>query len=53
MFAEDFDPSNEFDSIIGAIEDIVVDERFQDMQDQLMEHNYHHFEVNHQDKVHL
>ena len=31
--------------IIGAIEDIVVDDRFQELQNRILEQNYHHFEV--------
>ena len=45
-FAEDSNPQNEFDMIIGAIEDIVVDDSFQELQNRLLEQNYHHFEVN-------
>ena len=44
-FAEDSDPQNEFDMIIGAIEDIVVDDQFQELQNRILEQNYHHFEV--------
>ena len=36
----------DFDEVIGAIEDIVVDDRFQDIQHNLMEKYSHHFEVN-------
>ena len=46
VFAEDSDPQNEFDMIIGAIEDIVVDDSFQELQNRLLEQNYHYFEVN-------
>ena len=35
----------DFDEVIGAIEDIVVDDRFQDIQHNLMEKYSHHFEV--------
>ena len=31
--------------VIGAIEDIVVDDRFQELQNGLLEQNYQHFEV--------
>ena len=44
-FAENSEPQNEFDMIIGAIEDIVVDDRFQELQNRLLEQNYQHFEV--------
>ena len=44
-FAENSDPQNEFDMVIGAIEDIVVDDRFQELQNGLLEQNYQHFEV--------
>ena len=46
VFAEDSDPQNEFDMIIGAIEDIVVADSFQELQNRLLEQNYHYFEVN-------
>ena len=34
-----------FDQIVGAIEDIVVDDRFQDLQTDLLEKHFHHFDV--------
>ena len=37
--------SSEFDTIIGAIEDIAISDDFQALQKRLLETNYHHFEV--------
>ena len=37
--------SSLFDEIVGAIEDIVVDERFQDVQSDILEKYFHHFDV--------
>lgn len=34
-----------FDQIVGAIEDIVIDDRFQDLQTDLLEKHFHHFDV--------
>ena len=34
-----------FDDIVGAIEDIVVDEKFQDLQAEILEKYFHHFDV--------
>ena len=34
-----------FDRIVGAIEDIVIDDRFQDLQTDLLEKHFHHFDV--------
>ena len=45
VIAEDRDPVNEFDAVIGAIEEIVVEDRFQEIQQNLLEKYYHHFEV--------
>ena len=36
---------SEFDAIIGAIEDIVVGDTFQELQLGLLEQYHHHFEV--------
>ena len=38
-----------FDQIVGAIEDIVIDDRFQDLQTELLEKHFHHFDVSIQD----
>ena len=37
--------TSEFDTIIGAIEDIAISDDFQALQNRLLEMNYHHFEV--------
>ena len=37
--------SSVFDEIVGAIEDIVVDEKFQDLQTEILEKYFHHFDV--------
>lgn len=50
-FAENSDPQNEFDMIIGAIEDIVVDDRFQELHNRLLEQNYQHFEDTEENKL--
>lgn len=34
-----------FSRIIGCIEDIVIDDQFQDLQESLLEANYHHFDT--------
>ena len=34
-----------FDQIVGAIEDIVIDDQFQDLQTELLEKHFHHFDV--------
>lgn len=36
---------NQFDEIIGCIEDIVIEQQFQDLQESFLEANYEHFEV--------
>ena len=41
-----------FDQIVGAIEDIVIDDQFQDLQTELLEKHFHHFDVS-IEKVHL
>merc|ERR1712107_266433 len=41
----------DFDEVIGAIEDIVVDDRFQDIQHNLMEKYSHHFEDTEENKL--
>jgi len=45
VYIEDAASSNEFDSIIGAIEDVVIDDEFQDLQKNLLKIYNHHFEV--------
>ena len=45
IIAEDRDPTNEFDAVIGAIEEIVIEDRFQEIQHNLLEKYHHHFEV--------
>ena len=45
VYIENSDSSNEFDAIIGAIEDVVVDEEFQELQQNLLKIYNHHFEV--------
>ena len=34
-----------FDEIVGAIEDIVVDDKFQNLQADILEKHFHHFDV--------
>ena len=36
---------NQFDEIIGCIEDIVIEKQFQDLQESFLEKHYHHFEI--------
>ena len=36
---------NQFDEIIGCIEDIVIEQQFQDLQESFLEKNYQHFEI--------
>ena len=36
---------NQFDEIVGCIEDIVIDQQFQDLQESFLEKHYHHFEI--------
>ena len=45
VIAEDRDSTSEFDAVIGAIEEIVVEDRFQELQHNLLEKYHHHFEV--------
>ena len=46
IFAEDSAvDGNGFDDIIGAIEDIVVGDKFQELQTSILEKYHHHFEV--------
>ena len=46
VFAEDSHlEGNGFDDIIGAIEDIVVGDKFQELQTSILEKYHHHFEV--------
>merc|ERR550532_2136032 len=40
-----------FDQIVGAIEDIVVDDRFQDLQTDLLEKHFHHFDNSEENKL--
>jgi hypothetical protein len=40
--SEDLD---DFDLIIGCIEDIFIEKQFQDLQESFLEGNYHHFEI--------
>ena len=40
-----FQAETAFDQIVGAIEDIVIDDRFQDLQTDLLEKHFHHFDV--------
>ena len=44
VFIEDTE-SNEFDQVIGAIEDIAISNDFEALQSSLLEMYYHHFEV--------
>ena len=44
IFAQDRD-LDQFDEIIGCIEDIVIEKNFEDLQESFLERNYHHFEV--------
>ena len=44
IFAQDRD-WDQFDEIIGCIEDIVIEKKFQDLQESFLEENYHHFEI--------
>ena len=37
--------TSKFDEVIGVIEDIVVDEKFQSLQSQILEKYHHHFDV--------
>ena len=41
-----------FDQIVGAIEDIVIDDQFQDLQTELLEKHFHHFDVS-TEKIHF
>ena len=36
---------NQFDEIIGCIEDIVIEQQFQDLQESFLEKHYHHFDI--------
>ena len=36
---------NQFDEIIGCIEDIVIEQQFQDLQESFLERNFHHFDI--------
>lgn len=36
---------SQFDEIIGCIEDIVIEQQFQDLQESFLEKHYHHFEI--------
>merc|ERR1712127_1071808 len=40
-----------FDQTIGAIEEIIMEPKFQDIQDQFMNKNYKHFEDNDENKL--
>ena len=40
-----------FDQIIGSIEDIIMEPKFQQMQDQFMNKNYKHFEDSEENKL--
>merc|ERR1712150_204467 len=40
-----------FDEIVGAIEDIVVDEKFQDLQAEILEKYFHHFDDSEENKL--
>ncbi len=42
---------SKFDQIVGAIEEIIMEEKFQDAQDQFMNANYKHFEDNDENKL--
>lgn len=51
VYIEDAASSNEFDSIIGAIEDVVIDDEFQDLQKNLLKIYNHHFEDTEENKL--
>ena len=36
---------NQFDEIVGCIEDIVIEKQFQDLQESFLEKHYHHFDI--------
>ena len=36
---------NQFDEIVGCIEDIVIEKQFQDLQESFLEKHYHHFDL--------
>jgi len=40
-----------FDRIVGAIEDIVIDDQFQDLQTDLLEKHFHHFDNSEENKL--
>merc|ERR1719266_2094511 len=42
---------NAFDQIVGAIEDIVIDDQFQDLQTELLEKHFHHFDSSEENKL--
>ena len=44
ILAQDRD-YNQFDEIIGCIEDIVIEQQFQDLQESFLEKHYHHFDI--------
>lgn len=41
----DSQPETVFDQIVGAIEDIVIDDGFQELQNDILEKYFHHFDV--------
>lgn len=45
-------PETVFDQTVGAIEDIVIGEGFQELQSDLLEKHFHHFDVSYQKLQH-
>lgn len=42
---------DDFDKIIGHIEDIVISDEFQEIHHDFLDRNYHHFEVSDENKI--